>query len=326
MATRTPLLGNDDVIVSVAAASEPMAYFYRNTGGDELLFIHRGSGAIETHFSSLAYREHDYVVIPTGTTYRVQPATPTRMLVYETTGQVKYPRRYRNEFGQLEEHAPYYERDFRAPLLQPPIESQGEYEVRVTNGGRNAVYVVQNHPCDVIGWDGYCYPYAFNLEEFAPSLVASPAPAGARDLRSAGRRVLRVRTEALRLPPARYSGAIQSLERRLRRSPLLRERQLHEPARRRGGLNHSARRGSAHGPQPGAVEQSLGKKSTDEIAVMIDTFKPLQLAEAALECEDPQYFRSWVEDRPAPKPARFAREPRRTRCGAPGLLHQAGAA
>ncbi|MGA9275271.1 MAG: homogentisate 1,2-dioxygenase, partial [Candidatus Cybelea sp.] len=154
--SRTPLLGNADVVIAVAEAREPMEYFYRNTGGDELFFIHHGAGVIETPFGELAYRERDYLLLPTGTTFRIIPASPTRMLVYETTGAVTIPRRYRNEFGQLEEHAPYYERDFRVPALRPPVADRGEYEIRVRSGDRNAIYVVQNHPCDVIGWDGYC--------------------------------------------------------------------------------------------------------------------------------------------------------------------------
>jgi len=179
--SRTPLLGNSDILISVADANEPIQSFYRNVGGDELLFIHSGQGVLQTPFGDLAYRPHDYIVIPTGTTYRIIPADPTRMLVHESAGMVRIPRKYSNEFGQLEEHAPYYERDFRAPLLREPIDEQGEYEIRVTNNGRHAIYVVQNHPCDVVGWDGYCYPYAFNLEEFAPitGKLHQPPPAHA---------------------------------------------------------------------------------------------------------------------------------------------------
>lgn len=137
--SRTPLLGNSDVLISVAQADKPMDYFYRNVGGDELLFVHTGSGTIQSQFGALAYRAHDYLVIPTGTTYRVVPSEPTRMLVHESTGTIAIPRKYRNEYGQFEEHAPYYDRDFRAPVLQPPVEEQGEYVVKVTNAGRNAI-------------------------------------------------------------------------------------------------------------------------------------------------------------------------------------------
>jgi homogentisate 1,2-dioxygenase len=295
--SRTPLLGNDDVVVSVADAIAPMSYFYRNTGGDELLFVHRGSGAIETQFGELAYRDHDYVVIPTGTIFRVLPASPTRLLVYECNGAITIPRKYRNEFGQLEEHAPYYERDFRAPVLKPPVADQGEYEIRLTNAGRDATYIVQNHPFDVVGWDGYCYPYAFNLEEFAPitGKLHQPPPAHAT-FEAPGAafcafvpRLFDYHPLAIPVP---YNHSSVDCDEVLYyvSGNFMSRRGVEE-----GSITlHAA--GAPHGPQPGAVEQSLGKKSTDEIAVMIDTFKPLQLAEAGLECEDPQYFRSWVEE------------------------------
>ena len=294
--SRTPLLGNADVVIAVAEAREPMEYFYRNTGGDELLFIHHGAGVIETQFGELAYREHDYLLLPTGTTYRIIPASPTRMLVYETTGAVTIPRRYRNEFGQLEEHAPYYERDFRVPALRPPVADQGEYEIRVRSGDRNAIYVVQNHPCDAIGWDGYCYPYAFNLDEFAPitGKLHQPPPAHATfDAPGAAFCAFVPRLfdyHPLAIPVPYNHSSVDCDEVLYYVSGNFMSRRGVEE----GSLTlHAA--GAPHGPQPGAVESSLGKKSTDEIAVMIDTFKPLQLTEASLDCEDREYFRSWIE-------------------------------
>ncbi len=223
-----------------------MTYFYRNTGGDELLFIHRGSGVLETQLGELAYRDHDYLVVPTGTTYRVTPSTPTRLLVYECSGAVTIPRKYRNDFGQLEEQAPYYERDFRVPVLKAPVAEQGEYEVRVTSRGRDAVYVVQNHPCDVVGWDGYCYPYAFNLEEFMPitGKLHQPPPAHAT-FDAPGAAFCAFVPRMFDYHPLADSGAVQPFQRRLRRGALLRERQLHEPARRRRRIDHTARRGRA---------------------------------------------------------------------------------
>jgi homogentisate 1,2-dioxygenase len=294
--SRTPLLGNADVVIAVAEAREPMEYFYRNTGGDELLFIHHGAGVIESQFGELAYRERDYLLLPTGTTFRIIPASPTRMLVYETTGAVTIPRRYRNEFGQLEEHAPYYERDFRAPALRPPVADQGEYEIRVRSGDRNAIYTVQNHPCDVIGWDGYCYPYAFNLDEFAPitGKLHQPPPAHATfDAPGAAFCAFVPRLfdyHPLAIPVPYNHSSVDCDEVLYYVSGNFMSRRGVEE----GSLTlHAA--GAPHGPQPGAVESSLGKKSTDEIAVMIDTFRPLQLAEASLECEDREYFRSWIE-------------------------------
>lgn len=294
--SRTPLLGNEDIVLSIASAERPMDYFYRNTGGDELLFIHTGSGIIESQFGELAYRPHDYLLIPTGTTFRVIPASPTRMLVHESRGNVTIPRRYRNEFGQLEEQAPYYERDFRGPLLQVPVEPQGEYEIRVTNGGRHAIYIVQNHPCDVVGWDGYCYPYAFNLEEFMPitGKLHQPPPAHATfDAPGAAFCAFVPRLfdyHPLAIPVPYNHSSVDCDEVLYYVSGNFMSRRGVEE----GSITlHAA--GAPHGPQPGAVESSLGKTSTDEIAIMVDTFRPLQLAQAALRCEDPAYFRSWIE-------------------------------
>lgn len=294
--SRKPLLGNSDILISIAQADRPMEYFYRNTGGDELLFIHHGAGTIETPFGDLAYREHDYVVIPTGTTYRVLPASPSRILLHESIGMVKIPRKYRNEFGQLEEHAPYYERDFRVPVLKQPVDARGEYEVRVSNAGRNAIYTVQNHPCDVVGWDGYCYPYAFNLSEFAPitGKLHQPPPAHAT-FEAPGAafcafvpRLFDYHPLAIPVP---YNHSSVDCDEVLYyvSGNFMSRRGVEE-----GSITlHAA--GAPHGPQPGAVEASLGKTSTDEIAVMVDTFKPLQLAQAALDVEDAEYFRSWIE-------------------------------
>jgi homogentisate 1,2-dioxygenase len=293
---RQLLLGNGDLRLWIAQADRPMESFYRNAGGDELLFIHRGAGTIETPFGELAYRSNDYLLIPTGTTYRILPSSSTRMLVYESSGSIVIPRKYRNEFGQLEEHAPYYERDFRVPVLKSPVEAQGEYEIRVSGGGRSAVYVVQNHPCDVVGWDGYCYPYAFNLEEFAPitGKLHQPPPAHAT-FEAPGAAfcafVPRLFDYHPLAVPVPYNHSSIDCDEVLYyvSGNFMSRRGVEE-----GSITlHAA--GAPHGPQPGAVEASLGKASTDEIAVMVDTFEPLGIGDAALAGEDPEYYRSWVE-------------------------------
>jgi homogentisate 1,2-dioxygenase len=295
--SRTPLLANADITLSIAQADRPMEYFYRNAGGDELLFVHHGAGVLETQFGELAYRERDYVIVPTGTIYRLVPSLPTRLLVHECAGSVKIPRRYRNESGQLEEHSPYYERDFRTPVLKAPVAEQGEYEVRVSNAGRNAVYVVQNHPCDVVGWDGYCYPYAFNVDEFAPitGKLHQPPPAHAT-FEAPGAafcafvpRLFDYHPLAIPIPYSHSSVDCDEVIYYVSGNFMSR-RGVEE-----GSVTLHAS-GAPHGPQPGAVEASLGKTSTDEIAVMVDTFRPLMLGESALSCEDPQYFRSWIEE------------------------------
>ena len=291
------LLGNADIAVSIAQADRPMEYFYRNTGGDELLFVHRGSGVLETQFGDLAYREHDYVIVPTGTTYRLVPSSPTRLLVHESAGAVKIPRRYRNEFGQLEEHAPYYERDFRVPVLKPPTSARENTKSASPTPAGTPIYIVQNHPCDVVGWDGYCYPYAFNLDEFAPitGKLHQPPPAHAT-FEAPGAafcafvpRLFDYHPLAIPVPYNHSSVDCDEVIYYVSGNFMSR-RGVEE-----GSITlHAA--GAPHGPQPGAVEASLGKTSTDEIAVMVDTFKPLMLAESALSCEDPQYYRSWLEE------------------------------
>ncbi len=294
---RVPMLGNKDLTVSVAPVTQGMEYFYRNVGGDELLFVHHGEGVLESLFGELAYRANDYVIIPCGTTYRLQPSTSTRLLVHESAGLIEIPKRYRNEFGQLEEHAPYYERDFRVPALRAPANERGEYEVHVTNRGRNAIYIVQNHPFDVVGWDGYCYPYAFNLEEFAPitGKLHQPPPAHAT-FEAPGAafcafvpRMFDYHPLAIPVP---YNHSSVDCDEVLYyvSGNFMSRRGVEE-----GSITlHAA--GAPHGPQPGAVESSLGKTSTDEIAVMVDTFEPLQLAEPALRIEDENYYRSWIEE------------------------------
>lgn len=293
---RVPLLGNDDLLLSTVDVERPMEYFYRNAGGDELFFVHRGSGTLESAFGELAYRAHDYLVVPCGTVYRLKPAAPSRLLVHELRGALEIPRRFRNEFGQLAEHAPYYERDFRVPVLRDPIDDRGEFEIRVANGDRNAVYLVQNHPFDLIGWDGYCYPYAFNVDEYAPitGKLHQPPPAHATfEAPGAAFCVFVPRLfdyHPLAVPvPYNHSSVDCDEVLYYVSGNFMSRRGIEE-----GSITlHAA--GAPHGPQPGAVESSLGKTSTDELAVMVDTFKPLLVAEEALALEDPAYYRSWLE-------------------------------
>jgi len=293
---RTPILGNADLTLSIADVDRSMPYYYRNVGGDELLFVHRGSGTLETPFGELAYHAHDYVLIPCGTIYRLTPNDPTRLLVYESRGQIDIPHKFRNPYGQLEEHAPYCERDFRAPELQAPVDERGEYEIRVTNAGRHAIYIVANHPFDVVGWDGYCYPSAFNADEYAPvtGKLHQPPPAHATfEAPGAAFCVFVPRLfdyHPLAIPvPYNHSSVDCDEVLYYVSGNFMSRRGISE-----GSITlHAA--GAPHGPQPGAVEGSLGKTSTDELAVMVDTFEPLQIAETAFAFEDPQYYRSWIE-------------------------------
>ncbi|MGH2487829.1 MAG: homogentisate 1,2-dioxygenase, partial [Ktedonobacterales bacterium] len=178
---RRLLMFNSDCAISVAEPTAEMDYFYRNAMGDEVLFVHNGEGALETTFGTLPYHEGDYLVIPRGTTWRAQPrgGDKQRMLVIEGFGgPIQPPKRYRNEFGQLLEHAPYSERDLRVPMELPRHDERGEYQVRIKVNGEVMTYIFDYHPLDLVGWDGYLYPYAFNIADFEPitGRVHQPPP------------------------------------------------------------------------------------------------------------------------------------------------------
>jgi homogentisate 1,2-dioxygenase len=292
---RVPLVGNDDIVLSTAVVTEPMQYFFRNASGDEMLFVQAGDGVLESSFGELEYRAHDYVYVPMGTTYKLQPRTPTTLLVAESSGQITIPRKFRNEFGQLAEHAPYYERDFRAPVLRDAVDAVGEFDVRVTAKGRHAKYVVANHPFDVVGWDGFCYPFAFNAHDYMPITGKIHQPPSSHQIWDApgaafilfAPRMFDYHPLAV---PAPYNHSSVDCDEIIYYASgnFMSRRGIEE----KSVTLHAA--GAPHGPQPGAVEASLGKASTDELAVAIDAYGPLRVAETVSGVEDERYFRSWV--------------------------------
>ncbi|BDE07253.1 homogentisate 1,2-dioxygenase [Vulcanimicrobium alpinum] len=295
---RVPLAGNDDLVISTAEVTDAMEFFFRNSSGDEMLFVQRGEGVLQSPFGELPYRAHDYLYVPMGTTYRLQPRSDTALLIAESSGQITIPRKFRNEFGQLAEWAPYYERDFRAPALRDPVDATGEFDVRVTAKGRHAKYTVANHPFDVVGWDGYCYPWAFNADEYAPITGKLHQPPSSHQIWDApgaafilfAPRMFDYHPEAI---PAPYNHSSVDCDEIIYYASgnFMSRRGIEE----RSVTLHAA--GAPHGPQPGAVEASLGKTATDELAVAIDLFHPLRIAETAAPVEDPQYFRSWIAQR-----------------------------
>jgi len=292
---RVPLLANADVSLGLCVPTEPMEYFYKNADGDDLLFVHRGAGRLETQFGTLPYGPGDYLVVPRGTIYRVA-ADPgeTRMLVIESPGAIETPRRYRNEYGQLLEHSPFCERDIRTPELETHDES-GRFEVRIKARGRLIGYQYDFHPLDVVGWDGYLYPWAFNIGDFEPitGRLHQPPPAhqtfaGANFVVcSFVPRMLDYHPEAVPVP---YNHS------NLESDEVLYYVNGNFGSRR--GIEEGSvtlhPSGLPHGPQPGVVEASLGQTRTEELAVMVDTFRPLRLTRHALELEDDAYAGSWL--------------------------------
>lgn len=294
---RVYLLGNDDVLIGTVRINKPMRNYYRNGDGDELLFIHYGSGVIETMFGTITYRKGDYIIIPIGTIYRVIPDgnEETKALFVEAFSQITTPKRYRNEFGQLLEHSPFCERDIRGPEFLDTFDEKGEFEVLTKTRGWLHAHVLNHHPLDVVGWDGYLYPWVFNIEDFEPitGRVHQPPPVHQTFeghnfvVCSFVPRLFDYHPEAI--PAPYYHSNVNSDEllyyvegNFMSRKGIKKESITLHPS------------SIPHGPHPGTTEASIGKKETLELAVMIDTFKPLKVVKQAKSIEDEKYMYSWV--------------------------------
>jgi homogentisate 1,2-dioxygenase len=297
---RVPLLANDDVRLSVAQPTEPSG-LYRNATGDEVVYLRSGAARLESTFGAMDCQAGDYVVIPTSTTHRWLPAggEPVHALVIEARGHVGPPDRYVSPAGQFLEHSPYCERDLHGPGEALVTDAAGDQETDVLVRQRDGLtrYRYAHHPFDVVGWDGCLYPYRFSIHDFEPitGRVHQPPPvhqtfAGPRFVVcSFVPRRLDYHPNAVPVP---YNHAnVDSDE-------VLYYCGGDFTSRKGAGIEagsltlHPA--GFVHGPQPGSVEAALGKDSTDELAVMIDTFRPLLLADGARQCEDPDYPWSWA--------------------------------
>ena len=293
---RVPLMANRDLVLSVACFREAMPYWYRYAHGDELLFVHEGHGVLESQFGQLDYRPGDYLVLPTGVVWRLLPrqGDPQRMLTVEAAGHIEPPRRYVNRYGQFLENSPYCERDIRAPRWVEPRDEEGEFEVRVKARGGVTRYLYGRHPMDVVGWDGHLWPYAFNIGDFEPitGRVHQPPPVHQTFdgpgfvVCSFVPRLFDYHPQAI---PAPYNHSNVDSDEVIYyvEGDFMSRRGVE-----RGALTVHPN-GIPHGPHPGAYEGSIGKERTDELAVMVDTFRPLQLTAAAAALEDESYAYSW---------------------------------
>lgn len=295
---RLPLLGNSDIVISMARPQEAMEYWYRYAHGDEVIFVHEGTGILESQFGILRYRPGDYLVIPTGVVWRIlpYPGIEQRMLVVETFGgHIVPPRRYLNRFGQFLESAPYSERDLRPPEELVTQDEEGEFEVRVKARGGISRYLYRHHPLDVQGWDGYLWPFAFNIEDFEPitGRVHQPPPVHQTFqgpgfvLCSFVPRIFDYHPLSI---PAPYNHSNVDSDEVI--YYVEGEFMSRKGVERASFTVHP--NGIPHGPDPGIYEGSIGKERTEEVAVMVDTFRPLQLTRYALELEDESYPYSWL--------------------------------
>ena len=296
IASRVPLMGNGDICISAAQPTEPMQYWYRFAHGDEVIFIHDGSGILESQYGILQYRSGDYLVIPTGVLWRIIPDADVeqRMLVIEAWGHIEPPRRYLNQYGQFLETAPYCERDIRPPEKIITHDERGEFEVRVKARDCITRYLYTYHPLDVVGWDGHLWPFAFNIEDFEPitGRIHQPPPVHQTFMGSGFvicsfvPRLFDYHPLAI---PAPYNHSnVDSDE-------VIYYVEGHFMSRKgieRGSITLHPN-GLPHGPHPGMYEGSIGKEQTNELAVMIDTFRPLKLTTQTRQWEDQDYCYSW---------------------------------
>jgi homogentisate 1,2-dioxygenase len=293
---RRSLMWNDDVEISLCRPEGTMDYFFRNGEGDEVIFVHEGSGTVETTFGDVPYKDGDYVVIPRGTTYRFMPDGPQRYLVFETPGLIEIPRRYRNEYGQILEGAPYYHRDIHPPTDLHTRRERGEFLVKVRVRGGYQDYVLDYHPFDVVGWDGFLYPWTFSIHDFEPitGRIHQPPPSHQTFqgqnfvICSFCPRKLDFDPEAVPIPY--HHSNLQSEEMIYYVSGNFGSRKGISV----GSITlHPS--GLPHGPHPGLAEKSLGVAETTELAVMCDTFRPLKLSTFARDLDDGRYAYSWYE-------------------------------
>ena len=295
ISSRIPLFFNSDLVISKAHVTESMKTLYRNGNADEVLFIHTGSGTFKSNFGNMDLTPGDYLVIPRGVIWQIDVKESIRILITESSGPIETPTRYRNKFGQLLEHSPFAERDFRTPEFAGPVDdSPMEVEVKLRHGIQT--YGYQHHPFDVVGWDGYYFPYIFNIKDFMPitGKIHQPPPvhqtfqAHGFVICSFVPRLFDYHGESVPAPYAHSNvdsdEVIYYVEGNfMSRKDIDEESITYHPM------------GLPHGPQPGKVEESLGAKETNELAVMIDTFKPLNMTEAALKVDDEDYPYSWIE-------------------------------
>jgi homogentisate 1,2-dioxygenase len=303
IADRIPLLFNADVALSFVQPDEDDESFYRNAQGDEVVYVSEGAGVLESPLGAIALSAGDYLVVPRGIVHRYRfTERPVRLLVIESAGFVRTPARYRNEFGQLMENAPFSERDIRRPSDLTTVDERGEFAILVKKENRLTRVLVDHHPCDVVGWDGYYYPWAFNINDFEPRVGRVHLPPPVHQTFEGDGFVI------CSFCPRPYEFDPRALPVPYVHSNVMSDEVLYYASAEfmsRKGIEYGSVTlhpdGVPHGPHPGRAEASLGQTQTNELAVMVDTFRPLRVAIDAVAVEDQHYFKSWV-DRAEPRP------------------------
>ena len=296
--SRKAILVNSDLqIILSAPTAKKVEYFYKNADCDELIFIHKGSGKLRTFLGTIEFAYGDYLLIPRGIIYTLEfDSEDNRHFIVESHHPLYTPKRYRNWFGQLLEHSPYCERDIRRPKDLETHDAKGDFRMLIKKQGMLHEMIYATHPFDVVGWDGYNYPYAFSIHDFEPitGRVHQPPPVHQT-----------FETKAFvvcSFCPRLYDYHPLSIPAPYNHSNIDSDEVLYYVdgdfmSRNDVAAGHISLHpaGIPHGPHPGAMERSIGKTKTDELAVMVDTFKPLQITEEALKIDDGKYYKSWLE-------------------------------
>lgn len=297
LTSRIPVLVNNDCYISLAAPKTSLRnYFYKNADADEVLFIHKGSGTLRTMMGNIKFSYGDYLIIPRGIIYQIDfDSEDNRLFIIESFSPIYTPNRYRNKFGQLLEHSPFCERDIRTPKNLECYDKEGDFLIKIKKEDVLHQFTYATHPFNVAGWDGYNFPYAFSILDFEPitGRVHMPPPVhqtfqtSAFVICSFCPRLYDYHPEAI--PAPYHHSNIDSDEVLYYVDGDFMSRNDIE----QGHITlHPA--GIPHGPHPGAMERSIGQKETRELAVMVDTFKPLKITQQALDIENPDYFKSWM--------------------------------
>ena len=296
--SRKTVLTNSDCSIILAAPQESQKeYFYKNTNADELIFIHKGTGKLRTFLGNLDFKYGDYLLVPRGVIYKIDFDTEdNRLFIVESRRPIYTPKRYRNWFGQLLEHSPYCERDISKPQQLETYNEKGEFLIKVKKGDDIFEMVYATHPFDVVGYDGYNFPYAFSIHDFEPitGRIHQPPPVHQT-----------FETDAFvvcSFVPRLYDYHPLSIPAPYNHSNIDSDEVLYYVdgdfmSRNDVAAGHISLHpaGIPHGPHPGATERSIGKTKTDELAVMVDTFKPLQVTEDAMKIADGTYYQSWLD-------------------------------
>ena len=296
--SRKTMMFNNDIHIGLAAPRKSMDdYFYKNAEADELLFIHKGTGTLKTLVGNIPFEYGDYLVIPRGMIYQLEfDQEDNRIFYAESFSPIYTPKRYRNHFGQLLEHSPFCERDYKLPSNLESHDEKGDFLVKIRKQGMIHPVVYASHPFDVVGWDGYNYPYGFSIHNFEPitGRIHMPPPVHQTFeghnfvVCSFCPRLFDYHPESI---PAPYNHSNIDSDEVLyyvdgdfmSRNDIEQGHITLHP----GGI--------PHGPHPGAMERSIGKEATEELAVMIDPFRPLKLTEDAMAIEDDSYSQSWLD-------------------------------